>query len=222
MAEFEEVEEHPAYGLASFRKISSSGARMFCSEFEHQNYVCLKISRAKRYRNLHQFWNSSREELIEVRMSEAQFVELISRPNMGVGTAVTIEHVMGERMPDIPVVKTDRQRHEEEFTAACATLARKLYKGIHALRNAVSPGGAFTKKNVSEALGEIESAEQDIRANLPFTEQSFAESMENTVTAAKIEIEAHITNAIVHAGLEALGIPKLKMIEAEAEEAANG
>lgn len=209
----DEVEEHPAYGLASFSKVSGR-QRMFCSEFEHQHYVCLTISRAKRYRSIHRSWNSNAKELISIRMSEAQFVELISRPNMGVGVPVTLEHVLHERMPDIPVVKTDRQRHEEEFSEACKKLALKLYKGIAKLKDVLAPGGALNKKNVGEALGFIESAEQDIRANLPFTEQSFAESMETTVTAAKIEIEAHITNAIVHAGLEALGIPKLKMIEA--------
>ena len=97
------AENHQSYGMVGISHAQSTGTHLVGSEFKHHHFVTLTIRRAEKHRDLSREWWFGKNELIEIHLSEAQYVELMSRPNMGDGVPCTLARVAGEAMPEPPV-----------------------------------------------------------------------------------------------------------------------
>src|SRR5690242_14536561 len=76
---FEKIRKHPSFGMIGLSHVQSTGTVLVGSEFKHQNFITLTIQRAEHQRDLSREWWFGKERLIEIHMSEAQFVEFIAR-----------------------------------------------------------------------------------------------------------------------------------------------
>jgi hypothetical protein len=191
---------HPAFGQINASRVSGS-TTLFGSDFVHNHYVTIRISRAGLNRDLSRDWHFQREEIVEVAVSEMQWATFVSSMNVGAGSPCTIQRVEGESMPGIP-----RRVQEDEFKAELDGTVRgmveRVDRTIQAVREGV--GSSLSGKKQAELMAELNRLRQDLSSNLPFVARSFEEHMEHTVERAKGEVTAYTMNAVMRAGLSAL------------------
>jgi hypothetical protein len=216
----ETQEEHPSFGMIGISHVQSIGTLLVGSEFKHSHFVTLTIRRAIRQRDLSHEWWFSRDQLIEVHLSEAQFVELMARPNMGDGVPCTLDRVMGEQMPPPPVQETMKAKYRADMQADATRCVSELKAAHKELVDAIE-SGKIGKTAIKEIAKKIEYAGYAVSNGIPFVQQSFEEKMEAVTHHAAAEIEATVTNMAIRLGIErmqeiAAGAPKMLDGETEA------
>ena len=199
-----ETFNHESYGMASFGRVSSSpGAILFGSEFQHGHYMMLTICHGELIRDLSNDWYHAGKEIVRVALSEAQFVELITRQNMGGGTPVTLQHVGGKAMADCPAREKMDARHHREMESDAARCTDELIEAAGELTACID-SGKIGKTQLREIAKKLEYAALAIKNGIPFVRKQFEEAMEHTITQAKVEIEAHVSQTVMRIGLETL------------------
>lgn len=189
--------EHPAFAQIGVSRVSGNTS-LYDSDFQHQHYMVVRISKSVLNRSLSRDWHFAGNEMIEVAMSESQWATFVSSPNEGRGVPCTLQHFNGARVPAIPM--TDR---ESQFYAE---MKKKMSDGVShldALEAEVEGLGLSAKKTAS-LLGSLRMARMQLDSNAPFVESQFSEHMEKTVEKAKAEIHGYMTATIQRAGLAAL------------------
>ncbi len=203
------IETHPAYAQISAGRVSSSGkgAFLYGSDFGHNHYMTISISRSELHRGLSRDWAHPREEYIEVQLSESQWATFVSTPNSGTGAQCTLNHLMGNAIPQIPETPKRREQFENElgkhFDVALDAL-KTLSDRIKNLN--------VSQKKQDELQRIINCAEMNINGNLGFVASQFDEHMEETTEKAKMEVAAYAQNALQRVGITALAetnIPQL-------------
>lgn len=211
-------ESHPAYGIASFSRVSwgGSGTRLYGSSLpRHGTTIRLRIHRSERTTDLHHDNFFERDRLIEAEFSPVQFAELLTSMNFGNGVPCTIRWVNGEHMPDIPDdeetlverVNEDWGKELADLREAADALAKRADESL-----TKSPVPAQERKDL---LHDIKMLAQKVRSNFPFLMESFGKAASQVVAAAKAEVDATVTHAVQATGLKELehlrlgdGIPK--------------
>lgn len=197
---------HPAFGQMRVSRVQGN-IDLYGSDFTHHSFVHVEIHRSELHRNLSHDWHFSRETVLQLAMSEAQWATFVSSFNMGSGVPVTVEFADGDFKPGLPTRKSFslyKGEATESFNAALAQL--------QALHSQVSEATSkLSKKAQGEILGPIWSAIATLTSTLPFIQKSFDEHMETSVEKAKVEVNAYATNIMMQAGISALqgGAPLL-------------
>lgn len=192
--------EHPAFGLIGGSRVSGSTV-LFGSDFEHHNFVEIRISRAGLHRGLSHDWHFGRQEVASVRLSEAQWATFVSSLNNGQGVPCTLAYVGTEAMPSIPL-RREEDTARAEARSHLAEMVELVDKAINEVVAGVGSGLSKTKRDA--VLAPLHKLRMEIGANTSFMMDSFERHFETTVESAKVEIEAHMQNAIRRAGLAAL------------------
>lgn len=200
-----EYKSHPSYGVAQFsRRSSSRNKPLFGSSIGHSQTIILTINRAHGVRSTDLSYDSyfAREQLIEVEMSATQFAELLTSMNYGSGVPVTIRQFDKER-PEDPPYESKRAQHSQEFRKAMHEKAERFKEGEARLQELLKkPKLSKADKNEMDLL--FRTLSTAFTSSMPYFEGTFQEQMDKTVTEAKGEIEAFITNAVQKTGLTAL------------------
>jgi len=194
-------EDHPSFGMIGVSHTSSTGTYLVGSEFRHQHFITLTIHRAQKIRDLSREWWFGREQLIQVEMSEAQFVEFVARPNMGDGIPCTITRVAGESMPDPPVPESEANKYRADMKADAERCVEELRAAHKELVDAIE-SGKIGKTNLREIAKKIEYAGYAVSNGIPFVQNSFDEKIEATINHAAAEIEATVANMAMRLGVE--------------------
>jgi hypothetical protein len=197
----QKVEAHPSYGMIGISHTSSNGTRLFGSEFNHNHFVQLTIKRCERHRDLSQDWYFGREELISVFLSEAQYIEMMARPNIGDGVPCTLEHVMRERMPPPPPAEPIKDRFNADMEADAKRCTEDIRSAIVELNEAIE-SGKIGKTQLREISTKLKYAARAVDEGIPFVRKSFQEEMEKVVHHAAAEIEATVVNTAIRLGIE--------------------
>ena len=192
------ITTHPAYGQIRASRVSGN-TNLYDSEFKHQHYITVAISRSEHRRNLSNNWLFGREELIEVAMSEAQWVSFISTMNIGSGTACTIERVQGERMPSLPNPAQDTKKFKQEMLKDFKEAEQNHKKMVAMIEDL-----PISTKKKEEMLRQATMAYDRIQGSLGFVADQFGEHMENTTNKAKAEVEGFFTGVLVRLGIKSL------------------
>lgn len=197
------VSEHPSYGLARFSRITGGNRSLFGSSIQSSNTITFTITRASHERDLGNDWYHSKNEIIEIEMSNNQFAELITSFNYGEGIPVTIRRINHDRFPHPPFMsKIDL--HNNEFK-------KKMYNyAVDAEKMVAKTLELLKKPNVGKGdkeviQKEVESLLNMLKSSIPFYQNQFVEATEKTLTEAKSEFEAWVESKIRSKGLEALG-----------------
>lgn len=173
---------------------------MYGSAIRHGHYITLNISTSEVQRNLSQEWYHDREEIIRIRMSEHQFAQFITSLNIGGGVPCTIERLQGKSIEAPPLPNEVSQIHKE-FAETAADVAKALADAQKRLEAMLAPGGKASKTELNALRGELERAVREMKSNMPFVAEQFAETVENTVSEAKGAIEAYMAHAAAKAGI---------------------
>ncbi len=192
------VESHPAYAMIAASH-ATGRRRLFGTSFEHTHFVRLRVQPATVTRDLHHDWYHARmRPYIEVDLSEAQWVGMISRTNTE-GVPCTVTFVDGAPVPGIG----ERESKEQQIRREVDERMDKTLEAIDTLSELLKDVTLKVgdRKRVESALGALRSA---AGPNVAFTVQSMHEEISKSIDNAKIEVEAYFTHRIASAGLEAL------------------
>lgn len=195
------VERHPAYGQIGASRVTCgpAGAQLYGSDFRHQHFVTIRISRSELHRGLSNDWPFAHDEIIEVALSEAQWAAFVSTLNSGQGVQCTLQHVERKNVPQIKR-RTDRRTQFRAEMSERLKLALDAMKGLARKIGDLKISGA-AKKNL---LDDIRTAGEGLENSAGFIADQFDEHMEDTTEHAKIEINAYVENTLRRAGLEHL------------------
>lgn len=209
----EEVTTHPAFAQIGASRVSGH-ANLYDSDFQHNAYMVIRISRSELHRNLSNDWHFGREQIVEVALSEAQWATFVSAPNVGSGVPCTLAYLQGVEVPGLPAPasRTDQFGREAKDTLRDA-LAR-----IDAAIAAIDTMG-LPKGKAATLRDHFAMARQELVSNIPFVAGQFGEHMEKTVEKAKAEVHGYMTGALMRSGLAALGGHAPLQIEDQSEEA---
>lgn len=196
------VATHPAYAQIGASRVSGS-ARLYGSDFVHQNFVRIRISKSEMHRSLaNDNPYGSNQSYIEVDLSEAQWATFVSSMNVGWGTQCTLRYRDREEIPGIAAPAEDRQQQFKREAAERAERAVAQMDELAAEIDALK----VSEKQKNALKGRLTTARMQLTSNIPFVLDQFAENMEKTVEKAKVEVNAYVLNTIQRAGLQALGV----------------
>lgn len=189
------VMSHPAFGQISASRVQGT-AYLYGSDFEHNSTIRIRIAGSELHRHLSTDWYHPGEGIVEIELSEAQWAHFVSSLNIYGGSPCTIREREGRIVDDIPAPSSRVDVFQKE-------LVEKLDGSLRALSAARDAVVAAKMANAERraALSKIDSAIQELKSDAPFVARLFGEHAEQTVEKAKIEVEAHIHQTIVRAGL---------------------
>ncbi len=197
--------KHESYGLLSFNRSGQQrSVPLFGAHIRHGHTISLVLHRAEEHRHLASSTYMTTERLIEVEMSEAQFGRLITNMNTGGGVPVTIRFDGQQRCAEPPVY-SERQRIREELRERVEGVVSDFDADIEEIEQLFGDKGNVGKTARADILKKLRSMQQRLRNNVPFVHERFDEAVEETVTAAMAEIEAHVTQAALKLGVGSLG-----------------
>lgn len=200
-----EYEKHPAFGLASFSRVSGGHNVFFGSSVRSDHFITLTVMRASRRHDLGQDWIGPADNLpiVEVGMTSTQFAELLTSMNVGHGVPCTLRYVNGKRVEPIVEQKTEASRVKEHFKQ----INRESVDKIKAERERIFQYLNKDKLSKADRMA-MKSLIDEVVAHAvssnPFYLEQFEEATQKLATEAKAEVDAFITHAVIKTGLEHL------------------
>ncbi len=197
-------ETHESYGMIGISRVAG-WSRLFGSHVRHQHFFSMTIRRASRMSSGfgERFFATGRMPIIEVKLSPAQFVELITSMNQGDGVPCTIDSVDGIRMESVPESDSEVARISDSFkdeVREVVTTIRESQKGLEEI---------LAKPTISKKDREVirEAHHRALRLltdSTPFVAKMVQEGVEKLVAKGKLEVEAFLSLAIQRAGIKAI------------------
>lgn len=196
-------ETHPSYGAVQVGRISGH-ASLFMSPFRHQHFMKLTIGRSSKNRSHGRDWNfgSTRGELVEILLSEAQWAHMVSSAGLGSGTPCTISYVGGHRMDECPEQMEIERFHTdiENSTTQAMKFMEEAMKAAEELIADKAPSKAKREK----VLSILSTAHRKLSDTAPFIAKSLRERMDTIIMEGKTEIEAFAHNTLIEGGIAKL------------------
>lgn len=199
------VFNHPAYATISANRVSGT-ANLFGSHVGHDGFVSIKVQPAEMTRTGYsESIYSNLQSYIEVRMSEAQWVAMVSRMNHGFGVPCTLV-ALGDgktmaSIPQIPDVEKASERMQTQIDDLLATKIREIEKQQDIIEKLCEKLPAKTRSAILRELGLLT---QHLEVNHQFAHTVLAEHKEKLVAESKVEINAMINSAVHGIGLESV------------------
>ena len=189
---------HPAFGQIVASRVQG-GAFLYGSDFLHHNYIEIRIVHSELKRNLNRDWHFGRDEIVSVKLSEAQWAAFVSAMNVGSGIPCTLDHVQMKRLPGLP----PPTRRTDQFNAE---LKKDMGEGVAHLKRALAEIDAMglSKPKADKLKDPINASLRALTGSLPFVAKSFSEHMETEVEKAKTEIHGYMTSVVHRAGMDAI------------------
>lgn len=198
------VDKHPSYGMVGVSHVQSTGNHLFGSEFKHQHFITLTISQCERHRDLSRDWYFGKDRLIQISMSEAQFVEMVGRPNHGDGIPCTLTWMRGEGIIEQPPApKPLQDRFKADMEADVKRCTKEVREAVAKL-NAAIDEGRIGKTVLRMIANDLDLAACAVDRGIPYVRKSFQEEMEKVVNHAATEIEATVSSIAMRLGLETM------------------
>jgi hypothetical protein len=108
---------HPCFAQIRASRVNGL-TNLYDSDFQHNHFVSISIYRSELDRHLNRDWHHSRDELIEVNLSEAQWATFVSSMNVGCGVPCTLSYLHGKFVPQLPDTPDTRTLFKMEMTDA--------------------------------------------------------------------------------------------------------
>lgn len=187
------VETHPAFGVAVVTRSSGSPRSLFQSDVLHHQVITLSIQTADRTRDLNHDWVHSRDTLVEVELSLAQWGALVSSVGLGSGVPVTIRRTESRAfvptLPYQPRIKASLG----EVTGSIDKLFARAKETLETLADAIENKKGV--RAVRDALRMHSSTITNASNNSEFAVTSLAEAGEKVTSQVRADIESQILAA---------------------------
>jgi hypothetical protein len=189
---------HPAFAQIRASRVQG-GAYLYGSDFMHHNYIEITLCHSVLDRSLSRDWPHAGDEIVSIKMSEAQWAHFVSSLNAGMGTQCTLNHIGCNPIPGIPAVKPP----QDTFMAEMKEAQKGIKEQINVISNKIKAMG-LPKKKEQELLLELRVLGDRDAGSHEFVAKSFGQHMETVTEKAKVEINAYATMVLHNVGIEAL------------------
>lgn len=195
---------HPSYGMIAFTRTNSNGIDFFGSELTQDNYVSLEIHNAEVVRDLScDRYYTDGPTLVRVRLSSAQFAELITSMNVGSGACCTIERLNGQKVEEYQSQESRKEFVHNEFKQRMKQFTNQLTERQKKAKELIKKK-TLSKEDMFNLNLHIEWLTQEVSSNIPYFAECFQETMDTVVHEAKLEVENAIQHKISVLGLNEL------------------
>lgn len=204
----DEVHTHPAFGQVEVVRWSCGpgGARLYGSDLLHRCGITLTFKTSELNRGLSSDHHFSREMLLEVQMSEAQWARFVSSQGQGGGTPVTVRYRRDGGLVDVPPIAppeaTKREKHGEEMAGGLRERLGAIQQLADDLETAIEDRAGA--RRLREIQRELARHAEQLPGSVQFVYDQFARATERVAEDAKIEVEAHVAGVATRLGLEHL------------------
>ncbi len=210
---------HPAFGVVEINKVmTNKGIGLFGSRLKHDSYINITISTG--YSTMRdgverQFGNDG---ILSFSLSEAQWAQMISSIGIGNGTPVTLNKmIIDGKYQSLPGVeyKTIKKQASEDMRKEADKLAKNAKDAEEMLKAMLAPGAKPPRKeDLNKLLDHISHIGHRASDSIKHMENMFHEVVDDSLTQAKIDIEAHLMNRVMELGLSAASEKLLTHLEA--------
>jgi chorismate mutase len=145
-----------------------------------------------------------RGDIVEVDLSAAQFAELLTTMNVGLGVPCTIRHVGNRQMKSPPDIDSQPENIRTEFKENAKKLAQKILSRATEAKQLLKEKASLNKSDRERISNILTEVARELEENMPFMVEMYQEATEKIETAAKAEVEAFMVGAVRQAGLAAL------------------
>ncbi len=205
---------HPAFGMIHFIRSNGAQGPFFGSEIDHHfTTFKMQVTCGTHEWALHEsrFFGGG-TPIVEVEMTAAQFVQLLTTMNVGSGVPCTItrgplEDIRaGGRSDEVPGIIDNHNTHAQmksDLKESVSEVVARMNKLMKSLETALADSGLSQKKK--DALKrDAEMVSQQLRDNLPFVLTQYEEALEHKKTAHLAEVDATITTMIHNLGMRSM------------------
>lgn len=201
----EQTIEHESYVLVSVSRRQGQTHLFGSALAEHSNFMTLSVSRGKMIRSDSgdSYYGSISGDLFEIDMSAAQFADMMTSMNVGLGVPGTLRRLLNKRVEPPPVLPTEADNVRSEFKNRLKGFA-KVVASASARLDLILEKKALSKSDRTEAKNILGHAVTELTSNIPFFLEMYQEATEKIRTAAKTEIEAFMQIIVSHMGIKAL------------------
>jgi hypothetical protein len=203
------VEEHEAYGLIHFARVTGNVGPLYGTPIRAHGGVCMTLKEShKEFDHVGGERHVGGKVIAECMMSAVQFAEAITTMNMGEGVPVTLQYVRPsgygldecERPPE---QESEAKQIRESFNEQVAE-KRAAMKSMKRHISKILQQGKVSKARIESIEYEINQFFRLFDDTAPFMMGTFEESVEKTVANAKTEISAFASMIAEKTGIEAL------------------
>lgn len=195
---------HPAYGIIQAQRVHSSHRdQLFGSDVRTSNSIAVRVSRATLCEgDAGNEWAMASENLIEVRMTEAQFASFICSANCGPGTPCTIVRADGV-LVEAPPERRRRERLRQLLAASAADVGGELAAATAKLQE-VQKAGKIGKRDLAEIESLLATAKRIIEGRMPYYLDQFEQVLDAAATEVMADVRGRIEATIAEAGMDHL------------------
>ena len=214
---------HPAYGQISVQKSSignSDGTELFGSDLIHRNVLTFTINTAYLDRHLNRDWIHSDRQVVSFQMSEAQWATFVSSQG-GAGVPITfqtrpVDDARLQVVPGIESPETTREQFDREIRERCEGYMATASQLVEQLQAALTEGKA-NKTSLKALLDLATNLNTGMPNTMGYVQTQMAKTMDKTVSAGKMEIEAFVNNLAIRTGFEALHQQSVRLLDSKTD-----
>lgn len=200
----EYTETHPAFGtMLVTHPNTHPGVHCFGSRAVHGAYISIQITHAERTRHLAHDWIHGRRTILQMRMTHAQFVEMVANPGVNSGVPVTLEWCEGAEVPEYDGEESLLDAQKATVDASLAETKASLDVLIADCQKALDDG-KLSKKAHAELSGRLQTLRRAWTSTESFLANSAKKQLEEQSNRARIEMEALFRSRIDELGRPAL------------------
>ncbi|ATS92316.1 hypothetical protein DLP05_126 [Stenotrophomonas phage vB_SmaS_DLP_5] len=195
---------HPAFGKI-WASRTNGRENLYGSNVGHDGYITLRIDESYMVRDGYSEHMFGGHHIIEVMLSEAQWVGLISRMNHGDGIPCTLSYRPQGQMMKVPrlpepkkavekmegMIDSMTEEHEKQAKASAAQLWELIEK-------------RFPKSLHHDARIMLDRVVGQGKSTREFQKDRLTKVKERLVNESKVEIDAMLTNAISNLGVASI------------------
>ena len=205
----DQINSHESFGAIRISRGRGSPAVLFGSSIKSHSFIQIEISNCEEKRYLNTNWYHPTKKLIEFRMSENQFAQMLTQIG---STATPITFKLKPTGPTVkceePPYKSIVEQHANEFKDHLKNINEETKNLVNELNNILE--SSKLKKSDKEKLTSIANhILQTIQTDSEYHLDAFNEQMENTVTECKAEIESLIQSKANQLTNQINNLPKL-------------
>ena len=195
--------EDDAFGTIEISRINGNSGVMFGTETNPDSFINLKVSTASLNRTLTNDYIHTGKRIIELKMTQNQFSEMITNMNYAGGTPCTITFLNGKQIPKLEKIPHINEYNYNEVKNNFVELNKNVVRYQNEILQLINKN-KLSKNDKEDIQRKINGICQDIQTNTPFYLEMYREAMEKISSDVLSNTELKLQTKIQNLGIDSL------------------
>ena len=188
-----------AEGVITITRFQSTPQALFGSDTMHTQGITLTVNTARVHEGFGSDTIFPEDQIVRLTMSQAQWAAVVSSVGLGSGVPVTLDAVMGSRMPEVQPVNRLEKANQNVEQVIEKTLA-ELQEQVTALGTAIEDRKGI--KELRNRLNSVKCTMDNLPRNASFAVEVMQEAAEKVLGNVRADIEAMAMQAQAQASTQ--------------------